>query len=197
MTDHYFISYSSVDGKEFAVKLADEVAAGPPPIPVWVDARDLHPGEDWDEQIVEAIKTCKGMMFVMTLDSVRPDSGCKHEWVRGLRYKKPIIPLRLVREAELPFRLGSREYIDFTGSFESALARLRKHLSWMDSPPGQLQALNYRLADAQRELPRAEPEQRARIRADIIELEQQIAQQQAIVDNPRATEQCVERSRDA
>jgi TIR domain len=64
MSDQFFISYSSVDGIGFSLKLADELAAGPPPIPVWVDKRNLRPAEDWDEQIVEAIKTCKGRFLV-------------------------------------------------------------------------------------------------------------------------------------
>lgn len=194
MSDHLFISYSSVDGKEFALKLADELDAGPPPIPVWVDGRKLRPGEDWDEQIVEAIRTCKGTLFIMTADSVRPDSVCKHEWVRALKYKKPVIPLRLHRDAELPFRLGSRQHIDFTDSFESALAKLRKQLAWMDSPQGQIQALKYRLEDARRELPRAEPEQQVRIREDMTELEREIARQQRVIDNPQAAEQRVRQS---
>jgi hypothetical protein len=42
------------------------------------------------------------MVFVMTKDSVQPLSVCKDEWVRALRYKKPIIPLLVYREAELP-----------------------------------------------------------------------------------------------
>jgi TIR domain-containing protein len=191
MIDHFVISYSAIDGRDFALKLADILAAGPPPVPVWVDKRNILPSEDWDEQIDEAIKTCKGMMFIMTPDSVRPNSVCKNEWVRGLSYKKPIIPLNLDEGVKLPFRLASREYIDFTGSFESALARLRTYLSWMNSPAGQLQALKHRLADAERELPRAEPGQQARIQADIAELERDIAQQQAVIDNPRAAEQRV------
>ena len=194
MSDSFFISYSSVDGANFAVKLADELAAGPPAIPVWLDKRALRPGEDWDEQVPEAIKTCKGMIFVLSADSVRPDSVCKNEWVRALKYKKPVIPLLWHRDAELPFRLGSREYIKFTDSFDSGLARLRKHLVWMDSPDGQLQALKYRLSDAQREVPRAEPEQQVRIREDIAELERQIAQQQKVIENPKAAEQRVQQS---
>jgi len=192
--DHFVISYSSVDGIAFSLKLADELAAGPPAVPIWVDKRNLRPGDDWDEQIVEAISTCKGMLFVMTEDSVNPLSVCKEEWVRALRYKKPIIPLLASRDAELPFRLGSREYIDFTGPFDSALARLRKHLAWMDSSEGQLQALKYRLADAQRDLPRAEPEQQVRIQEEIAELKRQIAQQQTIIDNPQAAEQRVQQT---
>jgi tetratricopeptide (TPR) repeat protein len=195
MSDFFFISYSSV-GLDSAIKLADELAAGPPTYPVWLDKRRLRPGEDWRAQVGEAIKTCKGMIFVMTTDSVRLDSVSQDEWVRALKCKKPVIPLRLDRDAELPFGLESREYIDFS-SFDSGVARLRKHLDWMDSPDGQLQALKYRLSDAQRELPRAEPEQQARIREDIAELERQIAQQQMVIDNPKAAQERVQKSIDA
>ena len=194
MSERWFISYSSVDSKAFALRLADELAAGPPEIPVWLDQRDLRPGEDWDEQIAEVLRTCKGLLFVMTSDSVQSNSVCKNEWVRALKYKKPIIPLLKDREAELPFRLGSRQYIDFSGSWEGALARLRRHLTWIDSSAGQLQALKDRLADAKRELPRAQPQQQVRIRDDIAELERQIAQQQAVVDNPQAAERRTQES---
>jgi hypothetical protein len=54
MSEHFFISYSAVDGSDFSLLLADELAAGPPVIPVWIDKRNLRPGEDWDEQIVGA-----------------------------------------------------------------------------------------------------------------------------------------------
>src|SRR5580700_4483001 len=129
MTDRFFISYSSVDGKDFARKLADELLSVPPAIIVWLDERELRPGPDWDDQVVEAIKSCKGMIFIMSTDSVRPDSVCKNEWVRALTYKKPLIPLLLDRDLERPFRLESREYIDFSSSFESPVAQLRKHLA--------------------------------------------------------------------
>ena len=41
MSDFFFISYSSVDGQDFAIKLGDKLAAGPPAIPVWLD--QAHP----------------------------------------------------------------------------------------------------------------------------------------------------------
>ena len=53
--DQFFVSYSSVDGSEFALSLADKLAAGPPPYAAWVDKRKLQPGrEDWDDQVVKA-----------------------------------------------------------------------------------------------------------------------------------------------
>jgi hypothetical protein len=79
VADHFFISYSSIDSADFALRLADELDAGPPPIPTWVDKRKLRPGEGWDDQIADAIRTCKGLLFVMSLDSVRCArmSGCE------------------------------------------------------------------------------------------------------------------------
>jgi hypothetical protein len=43
MSEHFVISYSAVDGRDFALKLADDLAAGPPSFPVWVDKRDISP----------------------------------------------------------------------------------------------------------------------------------------------------------
>ena len=76
----------------------------------------------------------------------------------------------------------------------SAVARLRKHLAWMDSPEGQLQALKHRLSDARARVAACRPEQQVRIREDIAELERQIAQQQKVIDNPKAAEQRVQQS---
>src|SRR5687768_212302 len=118
MDDHYFVSYSRVDGTDFAVRLADELEAGPPSYRAWVDVRELQPGrQDWDDQLVDAIKTCRGLLFVMSDDSVQSSSGCKNEWVWALKYKKPVIPVRMASGAALPFRLGSRQYVDFSQSF--------------------------------------------------------------------------------
>ena len=194
MPDHFFISYSSVDGLPFSLKLADDLASGPPAFTVWLDKRHLRPSEDWDEQIAEAIRACKALIFVMTSDSVAATSVCKQEWTRALRYKKPIIPLLAAPDAEMPFRLEPRQRINFTSAYDSSLAQLRRHLTWMDSPEGQLQALKHRLADAQRDLPRAQPDQQPRIRDDIAELNRQISQQQTILDNPHAAEQRVQQT---
>ena len=187
MPNHHFISYSTVDATDFALKLCDALVAGPPSFHIWLDKRQPRPGEDWDEQLAEAIKICESIIFVMTRDSVQPNSVCRQEWTRALKYKKPVIPIRLHTDAELPFRLEPRQYIDFTGNFETGLARLREHLQWLASPAGALQALKYRLADAQRDLQREQDtQQRTRIQDDLAQLEKQIAGQQRVVDDPKA-----------
>ena len=79
MANHYFISYSTADAADFAMRLADALTAGPPSFPAWLDRRELRPGDDWDEQIAEAIRGCKGLLFVMTRDSVTDNCVCKQE----------------------------------------------------------------------------------------------------------------------
>jgi tetratricopeptide (TPR) repeat protein len=197
----HFISYSSADAEAFAFRLRDALEAGPPLIPVWLDKRDIRPGGDWDEQIAEALKTCLSLVFVMTRDSVEDESVCKREWTYALRYKKPIIPVKLHADAEMPFRLAPRQHIDFArapespAEFNAALARLRTHLAWLSSPEGVLQTLKDRLADAQRDLRRApDAAQRARVQDDIDQLTRDIAKQEEVVRDPQAAARRVEES---
>jgi tetratricopeptide (TPR) repeat protein len=192
MADHYFLSYSRLDGKDFAARLADELSAGPPEYRVWLDARQIQPGrQDWDEQLVEAIQTCRALLFAMTTDSVR-SPVCKDEWVWAMKYKKPVVPLLVHSDAELPFRLSSRQFVDFTGGFESGLAKLRSYLRWATTPEGVLHELRARLAESERELPRADPAQQPRIEREIDELRRSIEDQRRLVDDPDAAREQTE-----
>ncbi len=191
---HHFISHSPHDLLDFVLQLIKALETGEPPLSFWLDKRDLKPG-NWDTQITEAICTCGSLLFVMTQDSVHHNSMCKEEWTLALRYKKPIIPLKLHPDTELPFRLGSRQYIDFTGEFHTALAKLKHYLEWLASSEGVLQSMKDRLVDAQRDLRYVTiPQHEMRIRDDIALLEHQIAQQQHVVNEPDVVAQRIEKS---
>ena len=200
MTDgqHCFISYSTADALEFARQLADELEGGEDKFTnVWFDKRNIDPARDWDDQIVEGIRACKCMAFVMTKDSTAPSSMCKNEWTWALKYKKVIIPIRLHKDAEQPYGLGNRQWIDFTGEFEHGLAKLRKFLREMDSPKGVLQTMQERLADADHDLRRAKGDEERRIKAEIEELKAQIRIQEKIVENPQAAQEQTQKNIDA
>ena len=192
MDGPYFISYSRVDAEDFARRLADQMLAGPPSYPVWLDERDLQPGVDWDTQIRDALRDCSGLLFVVTADSVQDYSVTKPEWVRALKYKKPVIPLRFDVDAELPLWLESRQGIDFSDGFDVGLARLRTYLASVGSPKWVLQDLRNQLAEAERELPRADPGQQPRIRHDIDDLRKRIGEQERLLADPRAAAQRTE-----
>ena len=113
MPNHHFISYSRIEAKDFALRLGEDLAKGAPPVRAWLDVQDIPAGVDWDDAIAEAIKACETLIFIMTPDSVRPDSQCKNEWAWALRYKKAVVPLLLNASAEAPFRLFSRQRIDY------------------------------------------------------------------------------------
>ncbi len=197
MTNHCFISYSTADALEFARKLANKLVGGTPSIPIWFDKDDLRPGDDWDVQIDEALKTCKLVLFVMSTDSVTDNSVCKQEWSRALSYKKPIIPLWFHDGVNAPFRIGDRQRIDFRNNFDKGLAQLREHVIWMDSPEGQLRALKDRLADAQRDLRRANDEDQLRVQAEIDELTAQIKAGEIVKKDPEKAKKQTRRNIDA
>jgi hypothetical protein len=96
MSSHHFLSYSPADALDFALRLHDALEAGPPPIPMWLDQRDgIRPGQVWTAEIVEAIRVCDSLLFVLSHDSVEDQSVCKDEWALALKYKKPIVPILL------------------------------------------------------------------------------------------------------
>lgn len=185
----YFICYSPLDGEEIALRLGDQLAAGPPSIPVWIDQRKLQPGVDRDQQILQALKDCKGLLYLMTKESVDSDCPCKREWIRALKYKKPIIPLMFHSDAELPFTLEPREPIDFTATFDAGLARLREHVHWRATPQGVLHTINERLKDARRDLVRAQQGEKVRIEEEISQLRQQIDGLQTTINDPQAAQE--------
>ena len=187
MGNRFFISYSRVDARDLARTLANRLIGTEPSIPVWLDELELQPGMDWDQQIEDALRTCAGLLFLMTGDSVHAKSECRHEWTRALRYKKPIIPLLFDPDAEMPLRLEPRQYLDFTGDYKQPLARLREHMRWRSSPEGVLQGLKERLLDAERDLRRAKDAERARIEEEMEDLRAEIAAQEQAIADPEGT----------
>ncbi len=183
MGGQHVISYSGADARDFALVLCDRLEAGPPHVPVWLDQRDIPPGREWGSEIDKAIETCVSLLFVMSKDSIEEKSRCTNEWSRAVRLTKPVVPLLLHRDARRPLGLENHQHIDFSEwrdqrEFDQALAKLRNHLNWLESPAGVLRTLEDRLADAKREMRRATgSEEQAHIRDDIVQLEQQIKAQ--------------------
>ncbi len=192
---HCFISYSHADGLAFVIKLVTELEGGYPSIPAWFEKRDIHSDrDDWDDQLAKAIQQCKCLVYVMSQDSTAEHSNCKDEWAWALKYKKPVICLWISSKAEDQFRLNSRQKIDFTADFGAGLGKLRKAIAHLDSPEGQLEELKHRLADANRDLRRANDEKKSLIEADIEELKKQIEAQEKVAENPEAAKKQTEQN---
>jgi tetratricopeptide (TPR) repeat protein len=201
MFGHHFISYSSLDGLDLALRLHEALTSGEPPLPVWLDRHELRAGSPrWDAQLDDALRTCASLIFLMTPDSVEHQSECANEWSRAMRYKKPITLVLGDSAAAPPFAFERRQYIDCSHSFQAGVATLRKHLEWLKTPPGILQELQFRRETALRDMRRAQrdplidPMRVTRIEAELNELDQQIYEQEEIVADPAAAARRVENS---
>jgi tetratricopeptide (TPR) repeat protein len=189
----HVISYSRVDASDDALRLCDELASGPPPFLVWIDQRDLAPGLPWDDEVHRAIRGCESLLFLVTADSVDPSSICHDEWNLALQCKKLVIPLLFQRDVEPPWRLARRQWIDFTADRKAALAALRDRLREVAAPQGRLRAAEDRLADARRDRSREpDPSRRARIEAEIVDIEREVDDWRRALDDTRTADQRVE-----
>jgi hypothetical protein len=151
---HLFLSYSSIDGREFAQRLHDSLTAESPAFPVWLDRYRLPPGQPWDTEVDKALRACEAVLYLITRDSVREGSKTSPEFHRALQYKKPVIPLRFQPSVIVPLLLEGLQEIDFVSDFEAGMAKLRLYLRWLRSADGQRYVLERRRESAQREIER-------------------------------------------
>ncbi|HEX2621340.1 MAG TPA: TIR domain-containing protein [Phototrophicaceae bacterium] len=85
---HLFISYSRRD-KAFAQELREHLSSNG--FTLWIDDAIEH-GDQWFNQIHDAIKTCAAFLVIMTPDSEQSE-WVQKEILLAKRYKKPIFPL--------------------------------------------------------------------------------------------------------
>ena len=190
----HVVSYAE-DVRPFVIKLDQALSRGVPPVRLWLRERDPQPGQDRDQAVDEALRSCDSLLFVMSHESVQAYSEALQELTRALKYKKPILPLLLDQRVATPLRLETRQPIDFSGMFEPAVEQLHTDLQRLTSPQGILQGLKNRLADAQRDLQNtADHARQQRIRDDIAQLDGQIRAQERVVADPAAAAQRTQES---
>ncbi len=119
-----FISYSRVDGQQFAIELAARLRkAG---ANVWLDQVDIEPGKIWDFEIEKALQSAEAVIFIATEKSTS-SNNVLNEVYYALEENKEAIPV-IFHDCKMPFRLKRLQYINFTVNYDDALARLLKSL---------------------------------------------------------------------
>jgi hypothetical protein len=119
----YFFSYARSDA-EFVLRLARELrAAG---AGIWVDKLDILGGERWDQAVEAALRSCQGMIVILSPQSVSSEN-VMDEVSFALGAKKLIVPV-IKAECEVPFRLRRLQHVEFTSDFHDGLAELLKAL---------------------------------------------------------------------
>lgn len=184
---HHFISYSFRDGFEFADSVSDELIISK--FPTWMN---ISTDGNWPEKLESKIKTCDSLIFVMTIDSVSSFSVCNNELESARRFKKPIVIIRFHSEAQLPFIINLRGFIDFSVDFIVGMARLKKHLRDLKKPEGQLQFKIQLLEEAKRDQETANESELPLIERDIDVLNSEISSLEEMINNPRYVEKSEE-----
>jgi len=126
----YFFSYSRKDS-EFVLQLAKELRAVG--ANVWLDQLDILGGELWDDTVEKTLKSCKGVIAVLSPESV-VSSNVMDEVSYALDNGKLVVPV-LIGSCDIPLRLRRLQYIDFTADYDTGFTRLLRALGI--EQPGQ------------------------------------------------------------
>ena len=118
-----FISFSSKDRKIAETLCGALENRG---FPCWISYRDIHPGENFQEAIVAAIRSAATMLLVFTENANNSDE-IKKEVALASQHKLLVIPLRVEdiapRDA-FAYELATRQWIDMIADWEGALDQL-------------------------------------------------------------------------
>ena len=136
MSHDVFISYSSKDKPAADAACAVLEARG---IRCWIAPRDILPGADWGESIINAINACKLMVLIFS-QHANESQQVKREVERIVHRGFPIIPVRIedVLPAQaLEYFLSSPHWLDaFTPPLEQHLERLAATVQQILNHPG-------------------------------------------------------------
>lgn len=103
-----FISYSRSDGDFVEVLQARLAGEG---FECWIDLEGLRAGEEWGQEIDQAIRDSFALIVVLSPASCR-SAYVSYEWAFALGAEVTVIPL-LLQAAEIHPRLAALQHLDF------------------------------------------------------------------------------------
>jgi hypothetical protein len=118
-----FISYSSKDQK-FAEAICTAIENRG--FPCWISSRDIGPGENFQTQIVRAIRAARVMVLVFS-GNANNSEEIKKEMVLAGQSRLVVIPVRVedVTPGEaFAYEFATRQWIDVFGDWENAIHRV-------------------------------------------------------------------------
>jgi uncharacterized membrane protein YeaQ/YmgE (transglycosylase-associated protein family) len=128
MSAPVFISHSSKD-REAAETICAELESRK--LECWIAARDVQPGENFQEAIVRAIRVAKVMVLIFTKHANNSDE-IKKEVALASQHQLVVIPVRLddvVPNDALAYALATRHWIDLFRDWKQAIDRLSTRIA--------------------------------------------------------------------
>ena len=124
MAHDAFISYSNLDRTVADAAVAVLESRG---IRCWIAPRDITPGLDWSEAIVEAIERSKVMVLVLSAHA-NGSPQIKREVERGVNRGLPIIPFRI---EDVPLSKALEYFISSPHWLDALTPPLEEHLQYL------------------------------------------------------------------
>src|ERR1039457_1742908 len=140
MSTRLFISYAHRDGGGLAARLQRDLQAQG--FDVWLDKHRLLGGDVWTKEIELAIDRCDVALALLSTGSYESDI-CRAEQQRSLAKRKPVIPVRVQCDCDVPLPLQTRQHVDFSRdanypeSLHQLLTSIRKNLGVIAPPDPQ------------------------------------------------------------
>jgi hypothetical protein len=118
-----FITYSSKDEKVSRAICAALENRG---LTCWISSRNVKPGQNYQEQIVRAIRTAKIMVLVFTANATNSNE-IKKELALASQNNLLVIPVRIedvTPNEAFAYEFATRQWIDLFDDWENSIARL-------------------------------------------------------------------------
>jgi TIR domain len=125
---HIFISHSSKDQKVARTICTALENRG---LACWVYSRNIQPGQNFQEQIVKAIRAAKIMVLVFT-SNANASNEIKKELALASQHNLVVIPVRIedvVPNEAFAYELSTRQWIDLFEDWEGSITRLADLIS--------------------------------------------------------------------
>ena len=122
-TSHIFICFSSKD-EAIACEVVESLESKG--LKCWISSRDVPPGQNYQETIVQAIELARGMVFLFSEASSK-SGEIKKELSIGGSINLPVFPVRLapiLPSGVLRYELAIRQWIDIFPHRKHALSKL-------------------------------------------------------------------------
>jgi hypothetical protein len=137
VASHIFISHSSKDQKVARTICTALENRG---LTCWVYSRNIQPGQNFQEQIVRAIRAAKIMVLVFTANA-NSSNEIKKELAIASQNNLVVIPVRIedvIPNEAFAYEFATRQWIDLFEDWESSIARLTELIASTsgDQPSG-------------------------------------------------------------
>jgi tetratricopeptide (TPR) repeat protein len=151
-----FISCSSKDAKAAHTICGAIEARG---YPCWISSRDVGPGENFQGEIVRAIRDA-GLMVLVFSANANASAEITKEIALASQHRLVVIPVRIedvMPSEELSYEFATRQWIDVFDDWERAIQQLLAQIAKILPPQSVTAQASAEIAAANSQAVRAEP----------------------------------------